>query len=273
MDNNSILNKTTELPSPYRDLDKLRTEEIVQHMNEEDQQVALKVKEVLPAIISLIDVVAEKLSQEGRLFYVGAGTSGRLGMLDASEWAPTYGVPETLVNSLMAGGHAALRFGIEDAEDSYEEGWNDLQQYNISGKDFVIGIAASGTTPYVVGALMQCRKNGIATGCIVCNSQSTVASYADYPVEVIVGPEFVTGSTRMKCGTAQKMVLNIISTTVMIKLGRVQDNRMVHMQIGNKKLAERGAKMLMEKMGITDYEEAKSLLLKYGSVYAALKNK
>ena len=272
MGNDNPFNKTTEQLSSYRHLEKMSTEQIVQSINDEDEKVAGAVRKELSSIIILIDALTEKLQNNGRLFYVGAGTSGRLGILDASEWAPTFGVAETLVNGVMAGGPAALRFGIEDAEDSYEDGWKDLQQYNVSQKDFVIGIAASGTTPYVVGALQQCRNNGILTGCIVCNSGSPVAAHADYPVEVIVGPEFVTGSTRMKSGTAQKMVLNMISTSVMIKLGRVHDNRMVHMKINNIKLIERGTKMFMEKSGITDYEKAKALLIKYGSVYTALKN-
>jgi N-acetylmuramic acid 6-phosphate etherase len=251
----------------------MSTAEVVQHINEEDQKVALAVKQVLPAIVSLIDAAWPKLATGGRLFYMGAGTSGRLGVLDASECPPTYGVDPDVVIGLMAGGDAALRFGIEDAEDSFETGWKDLQDYSISDKDFVIGIAASGTTPYVVGALRECRRNGIATGCIVCNPGSPIAAHADHPVEVIVGPEFITGSTRMKSGSAQKMVLNIISTTIMIRLGKVQDNRMVHMQISNDKLVDRGTKMLMEKTGITDYEEAKARLLKYGSVHAAIEQK
>lgn len=265
-------NKITEMPSRYRHLEKMSTDEIIQHINEEDHQVAVAVQRVLPQISALIDAVVEKLGQGGRLFYTGAGTSGRLGILDASEWAPTFGVPETLVNGLMAGGNAALRFGIEDAEDSGEAGWDDLLLQEVSAKDFVIGIAASGSTPYVAGGLEQCRAHGIATGCIVCNLHSRVAAHADYPVEVIVGPEFVTGSTRMKSGTAQKMILNMVSTAVMIRLGRVQDNRMVHMQLSNDKLVDRGTKMLMEKAGITGYEQAKALLLKHGSVYTALKN-
>lgn len=265
--------KITESPSIYRHIEKMSTAEILQHINEEDQKVALAVQKVLPRIEALVDAAAPKLASGGRLFYMGAGTSGRLGVLDASECPPTYGVDADMVNGLMAGGDAALRFGIEDAEDSYETGWKDLQDYKITNKDFVIGIAASGTTPYVVGALEQCRKNGIATGCIVCNPGSPVAAHADYPVEVIVGPEFITGSTRMKSGTAQKMVLNMISTSVMIRLGRVYDNRMVHMQISNEKLVDRGTRMLMEKAGIKDYEEAKTRLLKYGSVHAAMEKK
>jgi N-acetylmuramic acid 6-phosphate etherase len=265
--------KITESPSIYRHIEKMSTAEVIQHINEEDEKVAIAVKAVLPKVEALVDAAWPKLACGGRLFYMGAGTSGRLGVLDASECPPTYGVDASIVTGLMAGGDAALRFGIEDAEDSFETGWKDLQGHSISDKDFVIGIAASGTTPYVVGALRECRKNGIETGCIVCNPGSPVAAHADHPIEVIVGPEFITGSTRMKSGTAQKMLLNMISTTIMIRLGRVQDNRMVHMQISNDKLVDRGTKMLMEKTGITDYEEAKARLLKYGSVHAAIEQK
>lgn len=262
--------KITELPSRHRHLERMSTAELVQHINEEDQTVALAVQQQLPSIVKLIDALVIKMLDGGRLFYIGAGTSGRLGILDASEWAPTFGVPETWVNGLLAGGLEAVRFGIEDAEDSFSQGWTDLQAHSISSGDFVIGLAASGTTPYVVGGLRSARANGIETGCIVCNPGSPVAAEADYPVEVVVGPEFVTGSTRMKSGTAQKMVLNMISTSAMIKMGRVEDNQMVHMQISNEKLVDRGTRMLMEKSGITDYEEAKSLLLRYGGVQEAL---
>jgi len=262
--------KVTEQPSRYRHLEQMSTEEIVQHINEEDQTVALAVQKELPRIAKLAEAVATQLQNGGRLFYIGAGTSGRLGVLDASECPPTYGVDAGIVNGLMAGGDAALRFGIEDAEDSYETGWHDLLGYAISSRDIVIGIAASGTTPYVAGALESCRRTGVPTGCIVCNPGSPVAAHADYPVEVIVGPEFVTGSTRMKSGTAQKMVLNMISTAAMIRIGRVKDNQMVHMQISNDKLTDRGTQMLMQQSGLTDYEEAKALLLKYGSVQAAI---
>ncbi len=226
----------------------------------------------MPQIEALVTAIVTKLEAGGRLFYIGAGTSGRLGVLDASECPPTYGVPADLVFGLMAGGDEALRFGIEDAEDDPEGGWRDLQQHRVSSNDVVIGIAASGTTPYVWGALQHCRKRNIVTGCIVCNPGSKVAGHADYPIEVIVGPEFVTGSTRMKSGTAQKMVLNMISTASMIRLGRVYDNRMVHMQISNDKLVDRGTKMLMEKAGIDDYETAKAYLLQYGSVQSAIEN-
>ena len=267
------LQKITEMPSPYRNLEKMDTEEIIRHMNEEDQTVATSVQKVLPGVVKLVDAIVPKIQSGGRLFYIGAGTSGRLGVLDASECPPTFGVPASMVVGLMAGGDAALRFGVEDEEDNEEKGWQDLQQEMVSEKDVVIGIAASGTTPYVVGALKGCRKNNILTGCIVCNPGSPIAAYADHPIEVITGPEFVTGSTRMKSGTAQKMILNMLSTAIMIRIGRVADNRMVHMQISNEKLLDRGIKMLMEKSGITAYEEAKKMLLHYGSVDAALKNK
>ncbi|WEK34179.1 MAG: N-acetylmuramic acid 6-phosphate etherase [Candidatus Pseudobacter hemicellulosilyticus] len=264
--------KITEQPSPYRHLEKMPVEELLQHINAEDQTVAIAVKKVLPQVALLAEAIAARMRAGGRLFYIGAGTSGRLGVLDASECPPTYGVPEGLVTGVMAGGDAALRYGIEDAEDNPDQGWPDLEQYGISAADSVIGIAASGTTPYVVGALRESRKRAILTGCIVCNPGSPVAAQADHPIEVIVGPEFVTGSTRMKSGTAQKMILNMISTTVMIRLGRVLDNRMLHMQLSNEKLLDRGARMLMEQSGTVDYTTARALLLQYGSVQAALEN-
>jgi N-acetylmuramic acid 6-phosphate etherase len=264
--------KITESPSPYRYQERMTAEEIVANINQEDQTVAQTVAKQLPAIAALAEAIAEKLRAGGRLFYVGAGTSGRLGVLDASECPPTYGVPDEMVIGLMAGGDAALRYGIEDEEDNAAGGWRDLQKYQVSSADIVIGIAASGTTPYVSGALEACRANGIITGCIVCNPGSPVAAQADHPIEVVTGPEFVTGSTRMKAGTAQKMVLNMLSTTAMIRIGRVEDNRMVHMQISNEKLVDRGVKMLMEKSGITDYAQAKRVLLAAGTVDAAVKN-
>jgi N-acetylmuramic acid 6-phosphate etherase len=204
-----------------------------------------------------------------RLFYIGAGTSGRLGIVDASECPPTYGVPQGLVIGLIAGGDGAIRKAVEFAEDSREQGWTDLQQHNISNKDVVVGIAASGRTPYVIGALQKCREQGIITGCITCNTQTEVAKNADYPIEVITGPEFVTGSTRMKAGTAQKLVLNMLSTSVMIKIGRVEDNKMVNMQLSNEKLIDRGTKMIMEATGL-DYAASNKALLEAGSVKRAL---
>ncbi|HZK63803.1 MAG TPA: N-acetylmuramic acid 6-phosphate etherase [Puia sp.] len=262
--------RITEMPSLYRCLEKMSVTEMIEHINDEDQTVALAVKKALPQVALLIGVIVERLKSGGRLFYIGAGTSGRLGVLDASECAPTYGVPKELVTGIMAGGDAALRFGIEDAEDNATQGWNDLREHGVTKNDVVIGIAASGTTPYVTGALKEARNYGTLTGCIVCNPQSPVAEHADYPVEVIVGPEFVTGITRMKCGTAQKLVLNTISTAVMIYLGRVKGNRMVNMEISNTKLVDRGVKMIMEKGNIADYENAKELLLENGSVALVL---
>jgi N-acetylmuramic acid 6-phosphate etherase len=262
--------KTTEMPSAYRHLEKMTTEELLNHINYEDSTVAGSIRGLLPLIGQLVDAAAERMEQGGRLFYIGAGTSGRLGVLDASECPPTYGVPDDMVIGIMAGGDEALRFGIEDAEDSEAQGWLDLEKYGVKDKDVVIGIAASGTTPYVMGALKTAQQHGMLTACIVCNSGSPIARYADFPLEAVVGPEFVTGSTRMKSGTAQKLILNMISTSVMIRLGKILDNRMVNMQISNEKLVDRGVKMLMEKTGITDYEEAKARLLKYGNVKNAI---
>ena len=220
--------------------------EIIQHINEEDKTVAFAIEKALPQIEKLIEAITDKMFAGGKLFYIGAGTSGRLGILDASECPPTYGVPYDLVRGLIAGGFDAIIRAAEFAEDDTEQGWIDLQSKNISEKDFVVGIAASGTTPYVIGALQHCRKNNIETGCITCNENTPLSKCADYPIEVITGAEFVTGSTRMKAGTAQKMVLNMISTTVMIQLGRVEDNSMVNMQLNNDKLIDRGVRMLME---------------------------
>lgn len=242
------------------------------NINKEDKTVAEAVEKAIPQITRLVETASDKMLSGGRLFYVGAGTSGRLGIVDASECPPTYGVPYGLVIGLIAGGEKAITSAVEYAEDSREEGWNDLLKHNISEKDFVIGIAASGTTPYVIGALESCRANGILTGSITNNPGSPLAKVADYPVEVEVGPEFVTGSTRMKSGTSQKLILNMISTSIMIQLGRVEDNKMVNMQLTNEKLVDRGTKMLMEKMKITNYENAKELLLKYGSVRKAVES-
>lgn len=264
--------KTTELPSPYRHLEQMPTSDILFNINREDATVAGAVQNLIPVLQKLVEAVALKLAHGGRLFYIGAGTSGRLGVLDASECPPTYGVPEDMVIGILAGGDDALRYGIEAAEDSMEQGWADLEAYQVNTNDVVIGIAASGTTPYVLGALKQTQRRGIVTACIVCNQHSPISVYADFPIEVVVGPEFITGSTRMKSGTAQKLILNMISTAVMIRLGKVLDNRMVNMQISNDKLLYRGVKMLMEKSAIPDYETAKALLLKHGSVSQALNN-
>lgn len=225
--------RVTEQASFYRHLEKMAVSEILRNINREDKSVPLAVEEALPQIIRLVTVVSEKLRAGGRLFYLGAGTSGRLGVLDASDCKPAYGVPETMITGIMAGGEAALQKGLEDAEDDPEGGWRDLQLHEVGIGDIVVGIAASGSTPYVAGALKRCREQGIVTGCIVSNLSSLVAAQADCPVEVITGPEFITGSTRMKCGTAQKMVLNMISTTAMIAMGLVQDNCMVHLKNNN----------------------------------------
>ena len=263
--------KITESPSPYRHLEKMSTHELLVNINHEDQTVALAVQKALPQIEKLVDAVADKMLAGGRLFYMGAGTSGRLGIVDASECPPTYGVPQGLVIGLIAGGDSAIRKAVEFAEDNTEQGWKDLQQHHISDKDVVIGIAASGGTPYVVGALKTCRAHGIITGCITCNPGSAVAAQAHYPVEVITGPEFVTGSTRMKAGTAQKLVLNMVSTAVMIKIGRVEDNKMVNMQLSNDKLVNRGTLMVMEATGLNQTESQK-LLLQHGSVKKAVES-
>ena len=262
--------KVTEKTSHYRHLEKMSIEEILININQEDTSVPLAVEKAIPQIEKLVAVISDKMLAGGRLFYIGAGTSGRLGILDASECPPTYGVPYGLVIGIIAGGEKAITQAVEFAEDSKERGWADLQKHFVSDKDVVIGLAASGTTPYVIGALEQCRKRGITTGSISCNPHSPVSDAADYPVEVIVGPEFVTGSTRMKSGTAQKLVLNMISTAAMIQLGRVEDNKMVNMQLTNIKLVDRGVKMVMEKLGLAEYETAKDLLLKHGSVKKAV---
>lgn len=261
--------KITEQSSNYRHLEKMTVGELLTNINKEDQTVPAAVEKAIPQIEKLAEVAADKMLMGGRMFYIGAGTSGRLGIVDASECPPTYGVPYGLVIGIIAGGEKAITTAVEFAEDDREQGWKDLLEHNVSDKDVVIGIAASGTTPYVIGALEECRKRGIITGSISCNPESPVSAAADFPIEVVVGPEFVTGSTRMKSGTAQKLVLNMISTTVMIHLGRVEDNKMVNMQLTNDKLVDRGTKMLMERVKIQDYEIAKELLLKHGSVKKA----
>ncbi|WPQ62431.1 N-acetylmuramic acid 6-phosphate etherase [Chitinophaga sancti] len=264
--------RTTEQPSHYRHLEKMSVQEILSNINQEDKTVPQAVEKALPQIEKLVTVIADKMLAGGRLFYMGAGTSGRLGIVDASECPPTFGVPFGLVIGLIAGGDAAIRKAVEFAEDDIQQGWKDLSAHNISDKDVVVGIAASGTTPYVIGALNQCREAGIVTGSICCNAGAPLSAAADYPIEVVVGPEFVTGSTRMKSGTAQKLVLNMISTAVMIQLGRVEDNKMVNMQLTNDKLVDRGVKMLMGQLNLSDYEQAKALLLKAGSVKKAMED-
>ncbi len=265
------MNKVTEADSHYDSLEQMSTVDLLHNINNEDEKVAGIVKQQIPSIVSLIEVIVEKLKLGGRLFYLGAGTSGRLGILDASECPPTFGVSHDLVIGLIAGGDSAIRKAVEFAEDNNELGWEDLKKYDVSNNDVVVGIAASGTTPYVVGALKKCQENSITTGCIVCNINTPLAKVSDYPIEVIVGPEFVTGSTRMKAGTAQKLVLNMITTSSMIKLGKVLGNKMVDMQLSNNKLVERGIKMIMDNTSISS-EKAKELLLKHGSVREAIKN-
>lgn len=262
--------KITEQPSHYRQLEKMTIEELLININNEDKTVPYAIELAIPQIEKLISAITDKMLAGGRLFYIGAGTSGRLGVVDASECPPTYGVPYGLVVAVIAGGDAAITKSIEFAEDSSEEGWSDLSKHTVNDKDVVIGIAASGTTPYVISALEKCRQQNIITGCITNNPGSPLTLVADYPVEVEVGPEFVTGSTRMKSGTSQKLILNMISTTVMIQLGRVEDNKMVNMQLTNEKLVDRGTRMVMEKTGMKDYDESKKLLLKYGSVKKAV---
>lgn len=262
--------KVTEQNSDYRHLEQMSVQELLTSMNQEDKKVPLAVEKAIPQIEKLVTIITDQMLAGGRLFYIGAGTSGRLGILDASEIPPTYGMPHGLVIGLIAGGDEAIRRPIENAEDSTEDGWADLAVHNLTEKDVVVGIAASGTTPYVISALMECRKKGIITGCITCNQGSPLAAAADHPIEVVVGPEFVTGSTRMKSGTAQKLVLNMISTAVMIQIGRVEDNRMVNMQLTNHKLIDRGTRMVMDRTGIADYEKARQLLIQYGSVKKAV---
>jgi len=261
--------KVTEQTSRYRHLEKMSVIDILTNINAEDKSVPLAIEKVIPDIEKLVTAISDKMLAGGRLFYIGAGTSGRLAIVDASECPPTFGVPPDLVIGIIAGGREAMTQPVEFAEDSLTQGWEDLKEYDVTDKDVVIGIAASGTTPYVIEALRTCRQNGIVTGCITNNPGAPITEHADFPVTIVVGPEFVTGSTRMKSGTSQKLVLNMISTTVMIQLGRVEDNKMVNMQLSNEKLFDRGTKMLMEQTGIADYEKAKTLLTKYGSVKKA----
>jgi len=259
----------TESPSVFQHLDKMSVNELLIGMNQEDTKVPLAIQGVIPHIEKLIDQILERMPSGGRVFYLGAGTSGRLGVLDASEIPPTFGVSPGIIVGLIAGGDGALRSAVEAAEDNAERAWEELQALNINSLDTVIGIAASGTTPYVIGGVQKARENGLLTGCITCNPNSPLSQAVEYPIEVVVGPEFVTGSTRMKSGTAQKLVLNMISTTLMIKMGRVKGNKMVNMQLTNKKLVERGTRMIVEELQIPK-EEARTLLLKYGSVKKVL---
>lgn len=264
----NIASLTTEQASNYQDLDKMSVHEILSGINQEDKRVPMAVEKVIPAIEKLVVAIVEKMRTGGRLFYIGAGTSGRLGIVDASECPPTYGVPHDWVIGLMAGGDGAIRKAVEKAEDDEALAWKDLSAYHISSKDVLVGIAASGRTPYVIGGLRTARENGITTGCVVCNLGSLVAAQSDFPIEVEVGPEFVTGSTRMKSGTAQKLVLNMISTAVMIRLGRVKGNKMVDMQLSNHKLELRAIKMVMDSTGLNE-EAAADYLKRGGSVRKA----
>jgi len=261
--------KTTESSSKYNSLEKMSLRELLVNINKEDRTVPIAIEKIIPSIEKLVKVIIKQMKLGGRLFYIGAGTSGRLGIVDASECPPTYGVPQGMVIGLIAGGDRAIRKAVEFAEDDTKQGWKDLSEYKINKKDVVIGIAASGSTPYVVGALEICNKNGITTACIVCNKGSNVGKVAKHKIEVVVGPEFVTGSTRMKSGTAQKLVLNMISTSVMIKLGRVKGNKMVDMQLSNNKLVDRGTKMVADELGVS-YAKANKLLIKHGSVRKAV---
>lgn len=259
----------TESSSGYENLEQMSTHELLTNINREDQTVAVAVAKAIPQIEKLIEAILPKMKAGGRLFYIGSGTSGRLGIVDASEIPPTYGLDHGIVIGLIAGGDGAIRKAVEHAEDDEQQAWKDLAAHHITTADSVIGIAASGKTPYVVGGLREAKAHGILTGCITCNPDTAVAKFADIPVEVIVGPEFVTGSTRMKAGTAQKLVLNMISTTLMIRLGRVRGNKMVDMQLSNNKLIDRGVKMIMDATGVSA-SEAATLLKKYGSVRLAV---
>lgn len=260
--------KITEQDSLYNDLEQMSVRQLLDGINHEDQKIALAVKEIIPSLEQLVIQIVPRMRRGGRIFYLGAGTSGRLGVLDASEIPPTFGMPPTLVVGLIAGGETALRNPVENAEDDKEKGWKELQEHHINTDDTLIGIAASGTTPYVVGALHQARKQGILTASISSNPDAPISKEADFPIEVLVGPEFVTGSSRMKSGTAQKMICNMLTTSVMIQLGRVKGNKMVNMQLSNEKLVDRGTRMIIEALHIP-YAQAKNLLLMYGSVSEA----
>jgi N-acetylmuramic acid 6-phosphate etherase len=261
----------TEKESLYKDLDRKDPLTLLTEINQEDAKVHEAVKKEIPRIEKFVSAAAERMRKGGRLFYIGAGTSGRLGIVDASECPPTFGVPHGLVIGIIAGGDSAIRKAVEFAEDSENEGWEDLKKHEIGKLDTLVGIAASGTTPYVIGAVKQARENGVLTGAITCNEDSPLAEAAEHPMEIITGPEYVTGSTRMKAGTAQKLALNMISTSLMILLGRVKGNRMVDMQLSNNKLVDRGTRMVMETLGV-DYQKANDLLLKHGSVRGAINN-
>jgi len=261
---------TTESASRYKNLEHMPVRKLLTSINREDSTVPAVLKKVIPRMETLVKVIVSRMSRGGRLFYIGAGTSGRLGVVDASEIPPTYGMPQGHVIGLIAGGDKAIRRAVEHAEDDPKQAWKDLKKYSISPNDVLVGIAASGRTPYVIGGLKDARRHGVTTACITCNTGSPLAEQADYPLEIVVGPEFVTGSTRMKAGTAQKLALNMISTATMIKLGRVKGNKMVDMQLTNNKLIDRGMRMIMEELGVSA-AKAEKLLLKYGSVRKAVK--
>jgi N-acetylmuramic acid 6-phosphate etherase len=263
------ISSITESSSRYDKLEKMSVRQLLININHEDQKVPAAIKKAIPRIESLVKVIVKKMKAGGRLFYIGAGTSGRLGIVDASEIPPTYGVPQGMVIGLIAGGDSAIRKAVEHAEDDSAQAWKDLGAFSISAHDVLIGIAASGRTPYVIGGVKDAGKNGVITGCVTCNNGSELAANVDHPIEIVVGPEFVTGSTRMKAGTAQKLVLNMISTAVMVNLGRVKGNKMVDMQLTNNKLIHRGTRMIMDELGINEMEAAK-LLKKYGSVRKAI---
>lgn len=267
--NNNQPFRTTEQPSRYDNLDKMSTEEILRAINAEDRTVPAAVASEIPQIRSLVDGIVERMSKGGRVFYLGAGTSGRLGIVDASEIPPTYGESGKFIG-LIAGGDTAIRTAVENAEDDPEGGWRDMSPYKPCTLDTVVGIAASGSTPYVIGAVKKAGNEGLLTSCITCNKGSALAAVSQIPIEVVVGPEFVTGSTRMKSGTAQKLVLNMISTSVMIRLGHVKGNKMLDMQLTNHKLVDRGTRMIMDETGIEDYDKARKLLLEEGNVRAAV---
>ncbi|WP_290790472.1 N-acetylmuramic acid 6-phosphate etherase [Flavihumibacter sp. UBA7668] len=264
--------RITEENSLYRHLETWKVEDMLAAMNREDKTVPQAIEQVLPSISAFVQATSDRMLAGGRLFYVGAGTSGRLGILDASECPPTYGVPPTLIIGIIAGGPKAIQQAVENAEDNEGQAWKDMAKFSPGKQDTILGIAASGSTPYVIGALKKAKENGMLTGSLSCNPGSPVSSYAEFPIECVVGPEFITGSTRMKSGTAQKLILNMISTSLMILLGRVEDNKMVNMQLTNKKLIDRGVKMIMEQTGLKEYELAKDALLKYGSVKNAMQS-
>ena len=266
-----MFEKSTEKESKYEHLEKMSTLDLLSNINMEDLTVPQVIEGIIPDIENLVNVVVSQLEKGGRLFYMGAGTSGRLGVVDASECPPTFGVPHELVVGIIAGGESAIRKAVENAEDDTKQGWDDLKQHDINQKDIVIGIAASGTTPYVISALEKCNELGIKTGCITCNADSPLANTAKHPVVAVVGPEFVTGSTRMKAGTAQKLILNMLSTATMIKLGKVKGNKMVDMQLSNAKLVDRAIKMIIDETGVSA-QKASELLDAHGSVRKAVES-